>query len=946
MSRAELRGAWTDMAAARIGRVVRWGLVAGVVGWMVAWCAMYVSPSWADFGIKAFDGSVIDQSGKGYSQAGGHPFAAATTFELNSTHDGVGNLIPDGGQMKTVLVDLPAGFVGNPVAQPTCSMGVFLTVEDAFQCAESTQVGTARVKFAVGAGLASSALLPMTNLEPAPGVAASFGFVVSGVPVFLDAAVRVEGGYHVQVRVADASQALALVVSSVRLWGVPTDPSHTPERGCPGTIDYGCAAEAPRRAFLSNPTSCPPAGQGLQTDLAIDSWANPGVFAHASFISHDPPGFDFDNPLPPSDWGPLQGPTGCEELSFDPSIAVEPELHRPDSPTGLSFSLSLPQDGLDSPTGLRTADLKRAEVSLPEGMTISPSAADGLDACTDEQIGIGNDNPVACPDASKVGTVIATTPLLEETLQGHVYVGSQQSNDPASGRMFRIFMALSSEERGILVKLAGEVRAEGDEKTGAGRLVTVFDNNPQVPVSNITLNLRSGPRAPLATPPSCGEKTVTAKLTSWAGQTVERTDAFTIDCPPGGGGFAPAFAAGPLMSAGGAFSPWVATIDRADGQQYISGVSVQTPIGTVAKLKGVPLCSDADANAGTCPAASRVGTATVGAGPGPQPFFLQGPVALTGPYKGAPYGLAISVRAKAGPFDLGTVAVRLAIYVDPVDAHLTVVSDPLPVVLKGVPVRLRTAHVAIDRPSFTINPTSCATKTIAADFVSSLGATSHQAAKTKGTDCAQLGFSPRLRLRLTGRGQTTDGKHPGLKASLTQGRGQAGIRSVKVALPLSLALDPENAVSDTLCEFEEGQKAEPNCPKSSIVGSAKAITPVLNRPLSGPVYFVKNVRIDPRTGRRIRTLPTLLLALRGDVSLNVRATSSVENNKLVSTFKTVPDAPVSRFDLTLKGGRKGILVVNGNACRRSKAATVALTAHNGKKQTTNTNTNPPCKKNR
>jgi hypothetical protein len=902
-----------------------------------------------NFGITAFDGSVTDQAGNPYTQAGGHPYLATTTFGLRSASDSLANVIPDGGQVKTAQVDLPAGFVGNPTVASTCSMGVFLSIEATNPCPESSQVGFAQLRISFGAsqllpaGPAGNGRIPLYNLEAPPGVAASLGFVAQGVPIFLDARVSSKGDYHVQVSVQDAAEALSVLESSITLWGVPADPSHTFERACQGQSNPGCAAEAPLRAFVTNPTFCPPAGEGLRTDLAVDSWANPGAFQHTSFVSHDPPGHAFNAPIVP-DRGSPQGPTGCDQVPFDPSISVKPESTLPDAPTGLSFALNLPQDGLDNPSGIATAHLKRAEVVLPEGMTISPSAASGLDACTDEQIGIGTDSPVACPEASKVGTVTATTPLLDEPLTGAVYVGSQESDDPSSGRMFRIFIALENERRGILVKLGGQVRTIGDEQTGAGRVETVFDNNPQVPVSNITLTLKGGSRAPLATPPSCGPKTVTAKLTSWAGQTVERSDTFTIDCPADLGGFAPSFSAGSVSPTGGAFSPLVVRINRPDRQQYIAGVSLEMPPGTLAKLKGVPLCGDAAAATGACPIASRIGTATVGAGPGSAPFFVTGPVALTGPYKGAPYGLAVAVRAKAGPFDLGTVVVRQAIYVDPVDARLRVVSDPLPVVLKGVPVRLRSVNVDVDRPGFTITPTSCAPKTIAANFVSSLGASSRQTVLYQASDCDRLGFSPKLELRLTGRGQTTDGKHPGLKATLTQPRHQAGIRSAKVALPLSLALDPENAASDTLCEFEEGQKAEPHCPASSIVGHAKATTPVLNKPLSGPVYFVKNIRIDARTGRRIRTLPTLLLALRGEVALNVRATSSVEQNKLVSTFATVPDAPVSRFDLSLKGGSRGILVVNGNACKRSKAATVALSAQNGKKRVTVVPASPPCAK--
>jgi hypothetical protein len=901
-----------------------------------------------DFGITAFDGAVVDPDGKGFSQAGGHPFEASTTFEFNTAGDSVGNLIPDGGQVKTVLVDLPQGFGGNPIAQSECPMGVFLDPAQTFNCPESSQVGLADFKVAFGAPSDFNPLLfdhnPLYNLKPPPGIAASFGFVVARVPVFLDARVSPDGGYHVQVRVTDAPQALSVLVSRLRLWGVPADPVHNVDRGCQGSNQFGCGAEMAPRAFLTNPTFCPSVGEGLRTNLAVDSWINPGAFEHASFISHDPPGFGFNDPLAPNLWGPTQGPTGCDDLPFDPTIEVEPNTAQPDAPSGLLFGLSLPQDGLDNPTGLATAQLKRAEVKFPEGMTISPSAADGLDACNDQQIGIGNDAPVTCPDASKIGTVTATTPLLKEPLIGRVYAGSQESDDPASGRMFRIFMALESKQRGVLVKLAGQVRTAGDEKTGAGRVETVFDNNPQVPVSNIAIQLKTGPRAPLATPPTCGKKTVSAKLTSWAGQTVERESSFTIDCSSDLGGFSPEFHAGTFNSTGGAFSPLAVRINRPDRQQYIAGVSVEMPGGTVAKLKGVPLCSDASANAGKCPVESRIGTATVGAGPGANPFYIKSPVSLTGPYKGAPYGLAIAVRVKAGPFDLGTVVVRQAIYVDPTDAHLTVVSDPLPVILKGVPVRLRSVNVEIDRPGFTINPTSCAPKTISANFISSLGATSKQTARYQATDCGQLGFSPKFKLRLTGKGQTTDGKHPGFKTTLTQPRHQANIKALRLTLPLSLALDPENAVSDTLCEFEEGQKADPKCPKSSIIGTAKAITPVLNRPLSGPVYFVKNVRIDKQTGRRIRTLPNLILALRGEVALNVRIQTTVSNGKLTSIIPTVPDAPVTRFDLNLRGGKKGILTVIGNACKRDKTANLAITAHNNKRLTPKLSINPPCKK--
>ncbi len=911
-------------------------------------CATLAVGAWlaptagADFGIASFDGLALDREGQASTQAGEHPYVLSTTFELNHTLDSTGYTTPDGGQVKTIQVDLPPGLIGNPNAVSQCPLDVFLLgssdLKTGLPCPESTQVGSTQVKIGSGSDTATFPPMgvPVYSLPPTPGAAASFGFVTSGLPIFLDAYVVAEDGYHVRVLVRDTSQAIIVLGSAFTLWGVPSDESHDPQRGCSGgTFALGCATERTRKPFLTLPTSCPPAGEGAVTRLRANSWSAPSVFAEASFESHHPPGlslttssFPPSTSLPPDQWGSVQGTIGCENLPFHPSFSADPDTTLPDAPTGLSVDLAFPQDGLLNPDGLATAHLKDVRVTLPAGMTVSPSSADGLEGCSDEQIGFGNDDPALCPPGAKIGTVSATTPVLDEILEGDVFVGTQKSDDPGSGRMFRIFLVLRNEARGLLVKLPGEVRVQPD-----GQIETVFENNPQFPVSTISVRLKTGPRAPLATPLDCGTKTVKAQLTSWGGQVANLEDSFTIDCPSGLGGFAPSLGAGAVNPTGGAFSPFVVRIDRPDRQQYLAGVSLETPGGIAAKLKDIPLCGEAQAAAGTCPITSRVGTVTVGAGPGSNPFYLQGPVSLTGPYKGAPYGLSVAVRAVAGPFDLGTVVVRQAIFIDPVDAHLTVRSDPLPVIVKGVPVRLRTVAVNVDRPGFTINPTSCAPKQIKATFTSTAGVTAGQSVRFQVGDCASLGFSPKLSMRLTGKKQTTDGKHPGLKAVLTQPRHQAGISAVTVRLPLSLALDPENAASNTLCEFEEGQKAEPNCPRSSIIGRAKAMTPLLNRPLTGNVYFVKNVRIDRRTGRRIRTLPTLLLALRGEVALNVRASTSVKGNKLVSSFPAIPDAPVTRFELALKGGKRGILVVtNGQSvCARKQQANVAFAAHNGKR---------------
>jgi hypothetical protein len=889
------------------------------------------SAAQAAFGISAFDGAALGRDGGAFPQAGGHADALTTTFDMNITHDTTGSVMADGGALKNVHVDLPSGLIGNPTAVGKCTMGAFLKpISDvgAYRqfCPGSAQVGNVGVR--LGFGSSSDAIagpLPVFSLEPSPGAVASFGFIVALVPVFLDAYVTSEQGYHVTVVVRDTSEALAVLGSSVKLWGLPADPLHDAERICQGTTSVGCATESSSTPFVTNPTYCPAAGTGLETRLRVDSWAKPGVFAQASFVSHDPPGYTLDNPLPLAQWGATQGTTGCDQLPFDPSMSVKLDSTSPDAPAGLAVDLSLPQDGLENQNGLATAHLKRVRVTLPSGLTISPSLADGLAGCSDIELGLGTDSAVHCPEASKIGTVSATTPVLDEPIEGGVYVGTQKSDDPASGQMFRIFLVLENEQRGLRVKLEGQVRVKND-----GQIETAFENNPQLPVSTISLRLKSGPRAPLATPWSCGVHTVDAELTSWAGQRVNLKDSFIIDCPADLGKFSPSFDAGTVDPKGGAFSPFVVRVDRPDRQQYLAGVELDTPDGLLAKLKGVPLCGETQAATGTCPLQTRVGTATVGAGPGSNPFFLRGSVSLTEPYRGAPYGLSVAVRVIAGSFDLGTVVVRQAIFVNPVDAHLTVISDPLPLIFKGVPIRLRSVNVDIDRPGFTMNPSSCAQQQINATLTSSQGVIARPSTRFQSTECALLGFRPKLSLRLTGQKQTTDGKHPGLKAVLIQPRHQAGIRGVTVVLPLSLALDPEHAVSDTLCEFEEGQKPNPKCPDSSIIGKAVARTPLLNQPLAGNVYFVKNVRIDNKTGRRIRTLPTLLVALRGEVALNLRAKTSIKNGKLASTFTTVPDAPVTRFDLTLTGGRKGILVINGNICKRKQRARTAIVAQNGK----------------
>jgi hypothetical protein len=839
----------------------------------------------AAFGIESFTGSATGPGGSPLLSAGAHP-DLQTRLSVGSRTTSTGDIVPDG-NLKDVIVQLPSGIVGDPTVVPTCPAEPFYRLYVA-ACAKDTQIGVASLTMGLGGTQSVSDTTGLYNLDPPPGVAARFGFNYLSVIVVLDAKVTAAGGYHVEVASRYSSQGIALFAIGLTLWGVPADSSHDTARG-------GVASGQPRRAFITNPTAC--TGQALVTSVVANSWQQPDVFSTASF-DRDPDGTPFvmDN---------------CAAVPFAPVLSVETEAHAPDQPTGASVDIDLPQS--DDPDGLGTAHLRDAVMTFPSGMSINPGSANGLAACSDTEIGLGSDAASQCPAASKIGTVEATTPLLVNPLQGSLYVGTQRSDDPESGQMFRVFMVVRDDERGVMVKLPGQLRADA----ATGQLKATFADNPQMPVSHIHLVLKDGPRAPLATAVDCGPQRFGATFASWAGH-VRQSDAdVAMACPAGSGGFTPSLTAGTLGSAAGGSSPFALSIVKPDGNVAVNGLSMVLPTGLLAKLKG---------NLGT-----RVGSVKAFAGPGANPYMLPGRVFLEGAYGDAPFSLKVVVPAKAGPFDLGEVVVRQKIYVDPIDAHVTVVSDPLPTIVKGVPVRLQRLEVNVDKPGFMVNPTSCAPKTIGGTLGGADGQTAPINVRFQVGECGSLALKPALALTLSGKGQTVDGKHPAVTANLTQPAGQSNLKRVRVALPLSLALDPDNA--NGLCEFADGSKATPTCPKASIVGTATAVTPVLDQPLSGPVYFVKNQRTVAATGRQRATLPKLVIPLVGEngVKLTLTGTSAVEDGQLVTTFDNIPDAPVSSFKLNINGGKGGILTVSGaDICKGTQIAEQEVDGQNNK----------------
>jgi hypothetical protein len=876
------------------------------------------------FGIDAFDGQLTDAVGAAYTQAGGHPASASVSFGFNTYT----NAVPLGGPawpvepVKDVLVDLPPGLIGDPTGVDQCSLNqlaAFSNPGNATMCPPTSQVGTILLRSG-NRPLTPESLgpLPVYNMVPPPNAPARFGFLVAGTSVVLDASLRSGGDYGISVNSRNISEALPVAGGTFTFWGVPSDPSHDGERACqgvgpPGMGGPSCVTHARRVAFLRNPTMC--SDVGLPTTMRIDSWINPGVFKSFTFRSHLPPAF----PEPPSDQGPEQGPTGCDRVPFSPALEAQPGQATPNAPSQFAFDLTLPQT--DDPDIVGESDVRTAVVTLPAGVRVNPAAADGLKACSSAQIHLHDDNDPVCPDAAKVGSVTVTTPLLRDPIEGRIYLATPHDNP--FGTLLSIYLV--AQGSGVTIKLAGRVQANPI----TGQLTATFDDNPQTPFTNLHLTFDGGPRAQLVTPRACGSYTTKAVLTGWNGRVVESDPTFTISGNGQGGAcpapkFAPAMIAGTASNSAGSFSSLQLRFSRDDQDQEMAGLTVNLPGGLTGKIASVDLCGSAQAAAGTCGESSKVGDVTVGAGAGTNPFFItNGRAYLTGPYKGAPYGISIVVPAKAGPFDLGNVVVRSALFVDKHTADVRVVSDPLPTILQGIPLQVRDVRVDVNKPGFFLNPTSCAEKKITGVLTSTAGLKANVSDRFQAADCASLGFKPRMVLRVGGRGHTRRGQTTPVTSTVTMpSRNQANLRFVRVSLPTTINARL-NTINDacTRAEFEADIR---KC-SHAIAGSAVASTPLLRDPLKGNVYFVKNGN----------PLPDLFVALRGQVSFDLIGRITIPGSKhLATTFATAPDVPIRSFTLRLLGGRTtastGAAANLCSAKSRRATASVDYIAQNGR----------------
>jgi uncharacterized repeat protein (TIGR01451 family) len=887
-----------------------------------------ISSSPPPFGFAGWDVWFSNADGTLDTQAGSHPYAATFSFDLNnvprSPEEG-GGFRASGGDVRNIEVRLPPGLVGNPNAVAQCTLQEFNGEFGGKECPPGSVIGFDDAEI-LGGGQNRQRVY---NMVPPKGVAAEFAFVLNGVTVFLDSGVRSGSDYGITTK-ADNTPQRDVIANFLTLWGTPDDPSHTRWRddevgGC-SVEEVGTRGLPPGgslKPLLTLPTSC---GGPPVFSIRANTWTNEAFIDPTLAKWHD------SNGTP-------TGLTGCDRLSFAPAIATKPDTVNADTPAGLTVEVNPPVGGLEDPEGVSTADIQNTTVTLPEGFVINPGQAAGLQACqfAEAHVGDGNDGPASCPSASKVGTVTIRTPLVEaaaeKELVGNVYV--LQSNPPE----LKLLVAASAD--GVNLKLVGTVHL--NEQTG--RLTTTFEGTPELPFTSFKLSFSGGAQAALETPTACGVYATTSDFTSWASPFV--SDAFpgatfAITNGPGGGAcpsspmpFSPSLVAGSTTDQAGAFTNFSLLLQRGDAQQRIEKLQFKEPAGLAGLISSVPLCDEANANAGTCSAASHIGHAVVTSGPGPYPLVLpqpgapELPIYLTGPYKGAPFGLSIVTPVIAGPFNLGTIVTRAKIEVDPRTAQITITTDPLPQIVHGVPTDLRSINSIIDRPGFLFNPTNCTP----AEFTGTAWGTPPPGAAGPGAtaaisshfgigSCRELAFKPQFKVSTSGKTSRKNGASLDVKLAYPKAPfgSQANIRSVKVKLPKQL---PSRLTTLQKACTDKVFNANPAaCPVASRVGSATTTTPILPVPLNGPVYFVSHGAAK---------FPELIIILQGyGVTVQLHGETFISKTGITSTtFKTVPDVPVGSFELKLPLGRYSALAANGNLCKQKLLMPTRIVAQNG-----------------
>ena len=893
----------------------------------------------AGFGIEAGSLSTTALANEGGlldNLASTHPYSWTLAFKLNLDSEGA----TEGGEMRDLLVDLPPGMVGNPFAVARCSRQEFEGGTP--KCSPNSQVGILHASIP-GLGLVSG---PIYDLIPPPGTAAQLGFSVIGLNALENVSLR-SGEEEERYGLRSTTNGIPREVTSVEatIWGTPADEGHDDQRGRKAAAGHGGEIPyvGPHLAFLTLPARC---NAPLKTTVSVDSKLDPGNYDTEVAESLGP-------------GGEAEALSGCASVPFKPAIAASPTSKLASNPSGLDFELKLPNEGLTNPFGTTETEPKKTVVTLPEGVTVNPSFAEGVSVCSEAQYKAERLESKAgegCPEASKLGSLIIHSPLLEEPAEGSLYLAAPYENP--FGTLAALYIVARAPERGVLAKQAGKV--EFDEATG--QITSTFDDLPPLPYSSIKLHFREGARAPLVTPQACGEYKTVGKFTPFSAkddtEALETTASFQIEAGPEGGAcpggglppFKPGLIAGSINNAAGHFSPFNVRLFRTDAEQEITHFSIKLPPGITGKLAGIPYCPDAAIEAAkartgphggaeelaspSCPQASEVGHSLAGAGVGNTLAYVPGKIYMAGPYHGSPLSIVAITAAKAGPFDLGTVVVREALQINPETAEVFIDatgSDPIPHIIRGVPVHLRDIRAYVDKPEFVLNPTDCTPTSTASTLLGSGLDFSSEAddnpvtvsTRFQAADCASLPFKPQLTIKLAG--GTRRGSYPKFSAHLAMnGIGEAGIQSAQVTLPKSEFI--AQAHFRTICtrvQFQEGAGNGASCPSGSIYGHAKAITPLLSEPVEGPVFL--------RANGGERDLPDLVVALHNSqVDFDLVGFVDSVKGRLRNTFAAAPDAPVSSFDIELEGGAKGLFENSVNLCAKKHRAKAAFTGQNGK----------------
>lgn len=925
MNGDSVTAAVTEPGRASVGRWAVLVLAAALTALLLA-ITLYSGSAQADepVGSEVF----LFHSYPSTTQAGGHP-DVYTEFELGSRASTVPPVDCRCNDPKEVTVHSPPGLIANPHVVAECKIAQLALGE----CSSDSQMGQAMIKL-----LGGYLLLPMYRTPPATGQAGRFAFTLplgAKIPQFLAVRARTESDYGLDITAEGISHLLPLEYTAPIFWGVPGEHFYdflriTPAEGStenggglqcsqnpiPALVEKSAAdlkaacdqfgwvvrdnpSSLPIAPMMQNPTTC--AGP---LESTIDVLAYDLGRTHAS--------------------DPWPATTGCDGLSFDPSLAANPTTTNTDSASGLEVAINVPQ--FQDPTTPSPSELKASLMTLPEGFSINPSAAPGKVTCSDEQSAVGTKEEARCPEFSKVGTVTIDSSALPAPIHGFAYLG-----EPKPGEPYRLVVTANG--FGVAVKLLGKVQA--DPQTG--QLVAGFADLPQTPFQQFVIHFFGAERGLLATPTQCGQYPVTSEFTPWdaALSNQKQTQFFVLDHGPNGAacpgpvrGFSPGFEAGTKSTAAGAHTSFGLRLTRNDGEQNLSGLSLTTPRGFLAKLRGVPYCSEtAIATLGNparsgleeranpaCPVASEVGSANAASGAGTKPLHTPGKAYLAGPYKGAPLSLVVVVPAVAGPYDLGNVVVRAAVDVDPATLRITAVSDPLPQIFEGIPLRTRMIQVDLNRPDFALNPTNCEPLSVGGTITGEEGAVANLSAPFQVANCTDLDYKPKLRLELKG-GLKRRG-HPAITAVLTTKPGEANTRRVSVTLPPGELLDNDHI--GTICT--RPQFAADQCPAASQLGTATASSQLLDAPVSGDVYL--------RTSDR--GLPNVVADLEGQIDAELVARiDTAKGGALRATFDGLPDVPVEKFVMKLQGGKKGLLENSRSLCGKRKKAKVAMTGQNG-----------------